>query len=354
MATFVNFVNQNYAKLCSIMPPRFLCEKCDYKTSKKSSFVLHCQSIKHLSTRINQNQPKLCSIMLAEFACKWCEKKYKDKSGLWRHSKKCPAFQKCPIFDVSKNIIQHGDANMVSECGDVVTIDKSIIMSLIKDNLDFKHLLLEQNKTQNVLVETLKESTIANFFGNNGNNGNNISNNNNNNINSNNSFNLNFFLNETCKDAMNIMEFVDSIKPQVNDLIHMEKYGFVNGITNIIAKQLNDIDITKRPIHCTDQKRSTIYIKDENRWEKDDNNNTKTRKAIRKIANKNIPILKEYKTAYPEHKNYVSKRSEQYNKIVIEVMGGSGDNDQEKEDKIVRNISKNVTIDRGSDIMKIK
>jgi len=238
-----------------------------------------------------------------------------------------------------------------------LTIDKDIIISLIKDNKDLKNividqqqLLTEQQRQTGILLNVVKDGNSVTSNSHNSNNSNNSYNNiiNSNNNNNNNTFNLNFFLNETCKDAMNIMEFVDSIKPQVTDLLNMEKMGFVNGISNIIVNRLNDIDITKRPIHCTDQKRTTIYIKDENKWEKDDKNNTKTKQAIRKIANKNIPILKEYKTAYPEHKRYESTYCEQYHKIVIEVMGGSGDNDVEKEEKIVKNISKKVLLDKIS------
>jgi hypothetical protein len=167
-----------------------------------------------------------------------------------------------------------------------------------------------------------------------------------NNHSNNKTFNLQFFLNETCKDAMNIMDFVNSIQLQLSDLESVGKLGFVEGISNIITTNLKALDITQRPVHCTDNKRETIYIKDENKWEKEDEQKVKLRKAIKKIATKNLCLLPKFKEAHPDCNRSSSKYSDQYNKIVIEACGGSGNNDLEKEDKIIRNIAKNVTIDK--------
>ena len=158
-------------------------------------------------------------------------------------------------------------------------------------------------------------------------------------------FNLQFFLNETCKDAMNIMDFVDSIKLQLSDLENVGRLGYVEGISNIITSNLKALDITQRPIHCADKKREVVYVKDENKWEKD-HENKKIRKAIKRISCKNQKLLPEFKKEHPDCGNYHSKFSDQYNKLIVESMGGSGNNDVEKEDKIIRNISKNVTIDK--------
>ena len=158
-------------------------------------------------------------------------------------------------------------------------------------------------------------------------------------------FNLQFFLNETCKDAMNIMDFVDSIKLQLSDLENVGKAGYVEGISNIITTNLKALDVTQRPIHCADKKREVLYIKDDDKWEKDDEK-TKIRKAIKRVACKNQRLLPKFKEEHPDCGKYHSKFSDQYNKIVVESMGGSGDNDMEKEDKIIKNISKNVTIDK--------
>jgi hypothetical protein len=159
-------------------------------------------------------------------------------------------------------------------------------------------------------------------------------------------FNLQVFLNETCKDAMNIKDFVESVKLQVSDLENIGKVGYIEGISNIIIKNLNALEVNKRPVHCTDQKREVMYIKDENIWEKEDENNKKLRKAIRMIAHKNICMLKEFREKYPDCEEYDSKKNSQYNKIVYEAMGGKGDDDYDKDTKIIKKIAKSVTIDK--------
>jgi len=204
-------------------------------------------------------------------------------------------------------------------------------MYLIKENTEFKNMLMEQ---QNMVLKVLENGT------------NNHINNTNVQSNNNKTFNLQFFLNETCKDAMNIMDFVDSIKLQLTDLERIGEVGFVEGISNIITTNLKALDISQRPIHCTDKKRETIYIKDENKWEKEDDNKTKLRKAIKRVANKNIKLLPQYREKHPDYGDAESKISDKYSKMVIEAMGGDGKNDTEKEDKIIHNISKNVIVEK--------
>jgi hypothetical protein len=160
------------------------------------------------------------------------------------------------------------------------------------------------------------------------------------------SFNLQLFLNETCKDAMNIMDFVESINLQLSDLEKVGKLGYIDGISNIIVKNLKALDISERPIHCTDKKREIIYVKDENKWEKENETNNKMKKAIKLISNKNIKMLNTFKEKYPDCLKSESKYSDQYNKIVIESFGGNGDNDDEKENRIIQKIAKEVTIDK--------
>ena len=162
-------------------------------------------------------------------------------------------------------------------------------------------------------------------------------------------FNLNFFLNETCKDAMNIMDFVDSIKLQLSDLERVGELGYVEGISNIIVQNLKELDVNKRPVHCTDKKRETMYIKDENKWEKDEEK-LKLHKVVRKVTYKNQNLIPDYKKEHPDYNKSSSKISDKFNKIVVESMGGSGDNDFEKEEKIIKNISKQVFIDKEETI----
>jgi hypothetical protein len=145
---------------------------------------------------------------------------------------------------------------------------------------------------------------------------------------------------------MNIMDFVNSIQLQLSDLENVGKLGYVEGISNIITTNLKALDITQRPVHCTDNKREVLYVKDENKWEKEDEEKMKLRKAIKRIASKNLNLLPKFKEVHPDCSKASSRFSDQYNKIIVESCGGSGDNDFEKEDKIIKNISKMVTIDK--------
>jgi len=219
------------------------------------------------------------------------------------------------------------NGNLLIQPGTQITTE--LVMELIKDNKEMKQIILEQHNTINNLVK------------------NGITNNSNNTYtNSNNkAFNLNLFLNETCKDAMNINDFVESIKIQLSDLEKFGEVSYVENLSNIITTNLKALDVTERPVHCTDKKRETIYIKDDNKWEKEDDNNTRLRKAIKKIAAKNYKLLPEYREKYPGCQYADSKYSDKYNKMVVEAMCGNG-NEAEKEDKIIKNISKNILVDK--------
>ena len=153
-------------------------------------------------------------------------------------------------------------------------------------------------------------------------------------------FNLNFFLNETCKNAMNITDFADSIKLQLSDLMEVGEIGFVEGISKIIVKNLNNLDETIRPVHCTDKKREIMYIKDQGEWQKEDDNKSKLKKTVNKVADKNIRLLSQFREKYPDYKDSTSKTSDIYDKMVVEVMR----TDDDMKEKIIHNISKVTTI----------
>jgi len=208
--------------------------------------------------------------------------------------------------------------------GCVVSDKDELIKYLINENSDLKNMVLD-------ICKQIQPSNVNTNVINNSNNK---------------TFNLNVFLNEQCKDAMNIMDFVDSLKLQLSDLEIVGKLGFVEGISNIIVKNLKAMDIHKRPVHCSDSKREVMYVKDENKWGKENEENIKLRKAIKYIAHKNTKLLPEFKDKYPDCGKSESKHSEQYSKLVVEAMGGRGDNESEKEDKIIKNIAKEVTIDK--------
>jgi hypothetical protein len=241
--------------------------------------------------------------------CENCNKKYETSAGLWKHKKKCIKKEE------EKDNIENVDLT-----------DKNLILTLIQQN----------NELQKQMLEVIKNGTINT----------NISNSNNNSHNK--TFNLQLFLNETCKDAMNIMDFVDSIKIQLCDIESIGELGFVNGMSKLIIKNLKALDENMRPVHCSDPKRESLYVKDANVWEKEDSENKKIKKAIKYISHKNICALPEWKAKYPDCIYSDSKKSDQYNHIIIEAMGGSGDNDDEKADKIVKKIAKEVTIDKNN------
>jgi hypothetical protein len=289
---------------------KYFCNFCDYGTCKKNHFTDHLTTAKHKKRAFGNNLETLGNVIPANFVCNVCLKEFKHRSGLWKHNKVCK--------------IEEENNNKNFE------VTNEVIMNILKQNSDFQQLLLEQNKT---IIELSK------------NNSNTISNSN---INSNNkTFNLNVFLNETCKNAMNISEFIDSLQLQLSDLERVGEVGYIEGISNIIVKNLNALDVTERPIHCTDKKRETMYIKDEDKWEKEDENKAKLHKMVKKIANKNINLISEFKELYPEWRKSTSKVSDQFNKIIIESMGGAGDNDFEKEEKIIKKVAKEVLIEKS-------
>ena len=323
METLGNEKSQNNRK-------KYDCKKCYYFTSNKYDFEKHNKTTKHIDTCLSIKSSDL-TINLSQksqekiFACKNCNKKYKDNSGLWRHNNK-------------GNCINNSENISLYETKEPT--DKDLILLLINENKEFKQLLLEvckeKDEYKTMMIKVLENGTTN-------------TNSHNTHTNSHNkAFNLNFFLNETCKDAMNIMDFVDSIKLQLSDLERVGELGYVEGISNIIVKNLKELDVTQRPVHCTDKKRETIYVKDEDKWEKDEEK-TKMHKLVKKVADKNARMLPEFKKEHPDYNKSSSKTSDQFNKIIIESMGGPGDNDYEKEEKIIKKVSKEVTVEKEHD-----
>jgi len=280
---------------------KYTCELCDFYTNKKDHYDKHLITKKHMkkiNNKITDNN------VVSKTQCS-CGVIFNNRTTLWRHKQMC-------------KIVNKENA-----------VNNDLMKLLIQDTNDFKKLIMKivENGTYNNNTN-INNSSIHNS--------------------NNKTFNLHVFLNETCKDAMNIMDFVNSINITLDEFEKVGDLGYVEGLSNIIVKNLNKLDVTKRPIHCTDKKREILYIKDDNKWEKENKNNDNLRKMIKHVAHKNAKLLLTFREKHPDCNKSHSKFSDQYTKLTIESMGGSGDNDIEKEDKIIKNISKIVTIDKLS------
>jgi hypothetical protein len=295
-------------------PKLFSCEKCDYECSKQSEWNKHVLTQKHQN---NDNELQKNLQNLQNFTCD-CGNTYKYRQGLWTHKKKC-TFTK-------ETINKEKDETKSDTNIDIDIFDKNLILTLIQQN----------NELQKQILEVCKNTSINN------------SNNTNSNNNSNNkTFNLQFFLNEECKDALNIAEFVSSIKVQLEDLETTGRLGYVEGVSRIINKNLNDLDQTKRPIHCSDVKREVLYIKNNDQWVKENENKPILTKAIKQIANENIKQISEWRKKYPDCTDSDSRKNDMYLNIVSNAMSGSTAEEQSSNyEKIISKVAKEVVIEK--------
>lgn len=277
---------------------KYRCTPCDFICSYLSDWNRHVHTRKHNvsvgGTKMETFGNKMSMPILQSHACKKCNKMYTTKSGLWKHAQKCPDKEE--------------------------ETDITLIQTVIKQNEELK----------NMITEIIKNGVT------------NVSHTTNNNNNTH--FNLSIFLNDTCKDAINISEFIKTITPKLTDLENVGKNGYIPGITNIIINHINLLDQSKRPIHCTDVKREVLYVKDEDKWEKEQEGKPKIRKMIQKVTNKTINLIPTFQKTYPDHSNSESITSDKYQQIIFESMGGEGDNETEKENLMIKIISKEVAI----------
>jgi hypothetical protein len=267
--------NLNYPK----KPLSFVCESCDFITCNKKDYNRHLKTIKHLTiTNQSVSTPKAPNSLPQKPLFCNCGKKYKDNSGLWRHKKICKQNVVEIIQQNAVEIIQQNE-DLEKESNNESNNNNSN-SNTSKDEL-IQYLINENKEFKNLILEIVKKDTISNS--------NNINNINTNSHNK--TFNLQFFLNETCKDAMNMSDFIDSMKLQLSDLESVGKLGFVDGISNIIIKKLEALDVDKRPVHCSDSKRETMYIKDQDKWEKDDSELKRMKDLVRTVRDKNITLI---------------------------------------------------------------
>jgi hypothetical protein len=309
---------------------KFFCEKCDYITCKKCNYDKHLLSSKH-ENRSNNNQ----KVAKSSHECNICNKCFNDRAGLWRHKKKCSIINQHDEIPLQPSSVMPSHSSSDD-------MQMTLILELVKQNQEFKDMLMqqsnqmmEQNKT---MIEVAKNSQVNNTI-------NNISNSNNNSNNK--TFNLQFFLNETCKDAMNMKDFIKSLELSLPELEKMGELGFAEGMSRVFVNRLNSLDVTKRPIHCSDVKREIIHIKDDNKWERDNANLDRLRKIIKQLTHKNILRVDDWKKANPGCTEYNSRKNDQYLRLNMEAIGPV-DEAEEKRDfgKIIRRVAENTAIDK--------
>ena len=301
-------------------PILLYCDFCNYTCNKKSDMTKHLSTQKH---KCNKNG-NTCNIKLAknEYRCDICNKIYKSRVGLWRHNKTC---------NKNENIIMNQNNNEV--INEIMSSDnpnmKNLILDVIKNNTDALKEIMDVCKIMN---NTTNSNNI-------------ITTNNNTMTNSNNkTFNLQVFLNEQCKDAMNLSDFMESIQLSLEDLENMDKLGYVECMFKNIFGDIEFISIFARPFHCSDFKRGIIYIKENGVWEKEDMGYTRLINAIRIVEKKNFKLLKEWTEKHPSFSDYNSPYNDKYVKIFGETMNG----DKHNLSKLIRKLSKECVIDKSN------
>jgi len=321
----------------------YSCDICNFQCKHKWNYDKHLLTKKHLQN-VNGEHTETKHI------CNQCNKEYTNSSGLWKHKKHCVINHNREPEPLENTFIPNN------------VINTELIMEAFKQSKGLQEFLVEQNRElQNKLLE--KETELHHRLLEKENQllaqneqhhkqiieltSRQINNTNINTQNNNNQFNLQFFLNETCKDAMNIVDFVNSLQVQIADLEKTGKLGYVEGISGIFLRGLRELDYTMRPIHCTDLKRETVYVKDEDNWNKEDEEKAKMKLAIERIARKNMRTLPKWQEENPEFRILDTKENDDYLKIALNSMGGQTDEEQEKYvKKIMKNVLKEVVIEK--------
>lgn len=327
------------------------CMICKYHTYNKKDYKKHIKTIKHrtiatqtcfidvdmnimniMNTNMDMNMDMNINMNINNsyaFECD-CGKMYKHRQSLYKHR------QKCGYMINSTTMTTKTTTNATLDIVDIdIDVDdtkhqpitKELVLQLIHQNQKLQEMIYEQH---NKMYEIAKEGkTITN------------------NNTTNNQFNLNVFLNEQCKDALNLMDFVESLNVKLKDLEYTATTGYAEGISNIFINALSDLNVHKRPIHCSDSKREILYIKDNGKWQKEDDDKSKLTNAIKIIGNKSIKQISEWQKAYPDFNDPLSKQNDKYMKMLCNAMSGSTKEESDRNyDKIIRKITKEVVINK--------
>jgi hypothetical protein len=308
----------------------YFCETCDYVTNNKKDFIKHEQTNKHKRnvTQLVTNVTNIPTTPTKPYECTNCDESFSYRMALCRHKKTCLACNK-PNNTVTASV-EKNDINLAFE----------IVKELMKENKELKDVLKEQSKELKDAIKEMSAKTSTTLIQNNTTN---------NNTTNHNHFNLNVFLNEQCKDAISITDFVDSLNLNVGDLEATGKLGYVLGISRIFINKLKELDVYERPLHCTDYKRETIYIKNQDTWEMDTAEKTKLKKIVNRIARKNLEQLPAWQAENPDYVKLDTPENNEFMKISLSSLGGYSDEEESKQlDKIMRNVLKEVIVDKNA------
>ena len=324
---------------------QFVCSSCDYITSRESQYIRHLSTAKHQKITNGNNDG---SEKFGPLTCKQCFQTFKYRSGLSRHQKKCTLKQE-PVEEPVEEPIE--DPPIETSQNPPIMPDMSVFIDLLKQNQEFKEFMVEQSKqiqemqvnmqeTQQENQELQKQLIEAVKVGQHIENQTNINNNNQ-------KFNLNFFLNEQCKDAINMSDFLENMELNLEDLTETGRLGYVGGISRILVNKLQELDVYKRPMHCTDMKRETLYIKENDEWEKHANSREKMSKIIGQIANKNCRNIPKWTEEHPGYEVFDSPENMEYMNMTQAVLGGfCEEENRHNRDRIVRNVVKEILVNK--------
>jgi len=302
----------------------YLCTDCNYKTRNKQHFNRHLTTIKHIMTVRSKYDTNI-----KKYTCK-CGKSYSHRSGLCKHRKKC-CYDESIMSDMSnfEYEVYDGDDDISFATSD----DKNnLILTLIRQNDEFKQMLVEQNKRIMEMMEENQKEEKSMFNSNSYNT-------------TTNHFNLQVFLNVTCKDAMNMSDFINSISVDIEDLEETGRLGYVEGISKIFINKLNELNMNDRPMYCTDLRREIIYIKDNNVWEKETPDRKKLKCVIKTITHNNMKQILVWQKNNPDWNDPSTSTNDKYLQIVSNNMSGiSAEEEQQNYDKIISKVAKEILI----------
>jgi hypothetical protein len=311
--------------------PILTCELCNTTTSNKKDYNKHLLTRKHLKRKYSTENQQKSTNLSQYYKCDLCDKDYTCRSGLWRHKQLCNDTNLNHDITTNNQIIQLDDTpteNVIIAQSSEVKLLTSLVIEVVKNNQELQKQSCDFQKQMVDMCKTMQSSITMN---------------NNCNNNSNNTFNMQVFLNEECKDAINMSDFLNSFTVELEDLEDVGRLGYATGISNMIVKELKLLDIYKRPIHCSDLRREIFYVKDNDVWERETPENSKVKKAINNITKKNMVKLSDWRDKYPDCMDIESEYNDIYVKLMMEAYGGRGDQTV-GENKIIKNIAREVVI----------